>query len=202
VSKLSLLFKDRILSIHQLDQYQKFVIGHDQHCNIHIDSLAVRSEHATISFTNNTYSIKPEKSDADVYVNGKEITAQTALMDGDKINLGKHILLFSLEPEKKKFLSEENELSRQRSAWLQFLNGSDMGKTMPINKSMTNINHQDEFIALISNRKDGFYLSHLKGKNPTRVNDKNIGDRSICLKHKSRINVGPLELLFYLDEQL
>lgn len=202
MSKLSLMFKDRMLSSHELDQHQSFVIGHDPHCNIHIDSLAVKPEHAAISYTDNAFSIKPVRNDAEVFINEKQICDETELADGDKVGLGKHTLVFNLDQTNKKWPDEEQQLPQQRSAWIQFLNGSDMGKTMPINKSMTNINHQDEFIALIANRKDGFYLSHLKGKHPPQVNDENIGDNSVCLEHKSHINIGPLELVFYIDEQL
>ncbi len=202
MSKLSLLFKDRILSIHELDQRQTFMIGHEPHCHIHIDSLAVKPEHACISFSNNQYSITPEQNDADIFINGIPIYENTLLTDGDKIRLGKHTLIFSFNETEKSLTAEHLQSARPRAAWIQFLNGSDMGKTMPINKSMTNINHQNEYIALIANRKDGFYLSHLKGSHPPQVNQLDIGDRSFCLEDKSHISIGSLNMMFYIDERL
>ena len=199
MSKLSLLFKDRILSIHELDQQQKYIIGHDPHCHIQIDSLAVNAEHASVSYINEHFCIEPNSKDAEVFINETPVSDQTRLEDGDKINLGKHTLVFSFIEENNIATPEAQELPSQRSAWVQFLNGTDMGKTMPINKSMVNINHQDEYVALISNRSDGFYLSHLKGATTPQVNEKDIGDQSINLKDQSRINIGPLELKFYLD---
>ena len=202
VSTLRLFFKDRFLSLHELDKDKSYIIGNEPHCQIPIDSLAIKPHHAVVTFANNQFHIAPDSSDAEVFLNGTPITVSTVLNDGDTINLGKHTIRYSSVMNQQESADKEPsvKMPSQRSGWVQFLNGADMGKTMPVKQSMININHQDKDIALISNRKDGFYLSHLRGAQPPRVNDKEIGDHSVCLKDKCRIQVGPLELMFYLDQ--
>jgi predicted component of type VI protein secretion system len=205
VSQVSLLFKDRILSIHPLNQYNDFVIGHAHDCHIHIDSLAVNPHHAKILYDNHTYTIEAVEDESDILINNKKIESSTHLSDGDRISLGKHTLIFTFDErnEKHEFrepASAPTSIAKNGTGWIQYLNGQKLGTTTQIKKNMTNINdNKSDNVALISIRSDGFYVSYLKGKQPPKLNGKSIGDKSTRLTTNSRISLGSQEILFYID---
>ncbi len=205
MSQVSLLFKDRILSIQQLNQHQNFLIGNASDCNIHIDSLAVQPHHAKISYINSlrAYKIEPVDNNAEIIIQNKPVETEAELSDGEHIKLGKHTLIFSFDErnEKHKVVSREPVASSKRngSGWIQYLNGNKLGNTLQIKQSMMNISDDSgENVALISNRHNGFYLSYLQGT-PPKVNKKSIGMNSIKLENNSYIAIGTINILFYID---
>ncbi len=205
MSQVSLLFKDRILSIHQLNQHQDFLIGHAPDCAIHIDSLAVKGHHARISYMagNHSYKIAPVDDSADIFIENQPVQNETELSDGDHIKLGKHTLIFTFDErnEKHKAVPREPEkpIKQTGTGWIQYLNGSKLGNTQQIKHNMMNITDDSgQHVALISNRHDGFYLSWLQGK-PPKVNKQSIGEKSFRLDNNSYIAVGKTNVLFYID---
>lgn len=205
MSQVSLLFKERILSIHHLDQNHDFVIGHAPDCHIHIDSLAVSPHHARIVYDDHTYTIEGFNIETNILVNNKKITSSFRLSDGDQISLGKHTMIFTFDERNESHEFREPEpapVSKKNtgSGWIQYLNGRDMGKTIQIKTNMTNISdEQADNIALISSRSDGFYISYLKGTQPPKINNVSIGEKSTALATNSRISLGSQEILFYID---
>jgi predicted component of type VI protein secretion system len=205
VSQLSLLFKERILSIHPLDQYNDFIIGHAPDCHIHIDSLAVSPHHAKIIYDDHNYTIEKIDSEANMLVNNKKIDSQTHLSDGDHISLGKHTLVFTFDErnenhEFREPVADLISVNISGSGWVQYLNGQNMGKTIQIKNNMTHISDENkDNIALISNRSDGFYISYLKGKQAPKINNISIGENSTTLASNSRISLGSQEILFYIE---
>ncbi len=200
---VSLLFKERILSIHLLHQSGDFTVGHAPDCQIHIDSLAISSHHAKIYYQDRTYIIEPLNSDSVVKINHKKIESSSHLSDGDIISLGKHTLVFSFDERnevQEPTIVQDASSQGEKTAWLQYLNGLKMGQSIPIKKNVTRINDtMAEHIALISIRSDGFYISYLKGKCSPKVNDVHIGEKSTKLKTNTRILVGSQEMLFFMD---
>ena len=205
MSQLSLLFKDRILSIHPLHPQDDFIIGNDPKCNIHIDSLAVSPRHAKVIYAENTYIIEALENESDLLVNNRKIDSSAHLSDGDRINVGKHTLVFSFDERHEEHQIREPEpepepVNTHDTGWVQYLNGSKMGTTMHIKHSMANISDdKEDNVVMISNRPDGFYISYLKGSKPPEVNNISIGDKSTRLEHNSNIIVGTQKLLFYIE---
>ncbi|MCN4143850.1 MAG: FHA domain-containing protein [Thiohalomonas sp.] len=202
-SQVSLLFKDRILSIHPLDQHNSFVIGNSPDCQIQIDSLAVSPRHAKITFTDQTYFIEELENESDILINNKKIDSSEHLSDADRITLGKHTLVFSFDERNERHEQREPDfvpITNNGIGWIQYLNGRDMGKTTQIKKNMSNISDDKENnIAMISNPSDGFYISYLKGKKPPMVNNVSIGEKSTRLANNSRISLASQEIRFYIN---
>jgi len=207
VSQLTILFKDRILSVHTLDRFSEMLVGSDQHCHIIIDSLAINPQHAKIIYNNHSYAIKALSDQSDIIINGVKIHSCTDLSDGDQIALGKHTMSFTFDERNSAPTPQKPETdpfahsTESTTGWIQYLNGVNMGKTLQIKQGMTNISDTtEEHIALLSHRNDGFYISHLKGKHPPQVNGKTIGDKSATLANDSSIFLGAQELLFYITK--
>ncbi|WP_198265706.1 FHA domain-containing protein [sulfur-oxidizing endosymbiont of Gigantopelta aegis] len=204
MSQVSLLFKDRILSVNHLDQNTHFIIGHAPECQIHIDSLAVSPHHARITYEDRAYTIEELGNETDILINNKKIDTSAVLSDGDQISLGKHTLIFTFDErnENREFREPEPPpvtMKKSGKGWVQYLNGLRMGKTIQIKKNMTNISDDKaKSVALISNRADGFYISYLKGASP-KVNNAVIGEKSTLLPSNSRISLGSQDILFYIE---
>ena len=202
MSQLSLLFKDRILSIHPLNQNDEMIVGQAPDCQLQIDSLAVSEKHANITYDDSVYSIEPIDSDSIILINDINISEKTPLSDGDKITIGKHSLVFNFDERNNATEDSEVEIhfQEQLTGWLQYINGSEMGTTKQIRQKMRNISdeHEDN-IALISKREDGFYLSYLKGDEPPKVNNISIGEKSLKLENNSEILIGEQKILFFME---
>ncbi len=202
MSQVSLLFKNRILSVYQLNQQDEFIIGHSADCNIAIDSLAISPKHAKINYADHCYNIEKIDNEAIILINNKKLDSAVHLSDGDSISIGKHTLMFAFDErnEKNPAPPPETFAEQQPKGWLQYLNGKDMGKSIQIKQKMINVNDENkDNIALISNRTDGFYLSYLKGDKAPELNGISIGEKSIKLDNYSNIAIGSQEILFYLE---
>jgi pSer/pThr/pTyr-binding forkhead associated (FHA) protein len=71
-------------------------IGRNPKNDIHIDSLAVSSQHAQIRKVMNAYFIEDLKSTNGTFVNEKKID-KYELLDSDQVIIGKHGLVFRLQ---------------------------------------------------------------------------------------------------------
>ncbi len=87
----------------------------------------------------------------------------------------------------------------KRRGWLQILTGQNLGKTLSLNRSMTNLGKPGVATAVITRRKDGYFLSHLEGEKTPLVGDTAIGDQSVKLNDGDIITIGNVKMQFFLD---
>lgn len=218
MSKLTLSFKGKTLRVYPLTQ-GSIEIGSDPDCYIHIDSLAVSAKHARID-TKGTESVLHDLDSEDgTYINQSKIKEHT-LTDGETFRVGKHNLLYTYEEVTQLDANEsstsidihpviEELKTREENAalktpgvkhgWLQILNGQNLGKTLSLNRSMTNLGKPGVATAVITKRGDGYFISHLEGKFPPVVGNESIGDRSIKLTDGDTIKIGNIKMQFYIE---
>lgn len=213
MSKLTLAFKGKALKVHYV-QSGEILIGSDPSCDIHIDSLAIQPRHASITTVNHKSTLR-DLSDADggTFVNEKKLEAEQLLKHDDEIRLGKHSLLFTTDPVDE--LRDENELAEAldpeqgdglsgsakaslKHAWLQILNGANVGKTISLNRNLTNLGKSGVQMAVIARRGEGYFLSHLEGERSPMVDGQNIGDKSWKLEDGNIIQIGNVKMQFSL----
>lgn len=218
MSKLTLSFKGKVLRVYPLHQ-GVMVIGSDESCEIHIDSLAVEPKHARIETHGSDSILFDQKSEEGIYLNQTRLT-EHKLVDGNVIRIGKHNLLYTHEEVTQLDANEsstsidihpvidELEVNEEpeifhtqpsKHGWLQILNGQNLGKTMSLNRSMTNLGKPGVATAVITKRGDGYFISHLEGKFPPSVGSESIGDRSIKLADGDTIKIGNIKMQFYLE---
>jgi len=199
MAKLTLSFKDKKLKLFPITTAE-LLVGRDTDCSIHIDSLAVQPRHARIFEDSGTYRIESLQAQEPVLVNHKPVTEPTVLCDGDLIQVGKHTLSYSSEPAGEGLqLNRVAAPARPLTGWLQIMSGSHLGRTIRLDRAMTRLGKTGKDSAMIARREDGYYVSHLEGDTPPRVNDESIGDSSPRLNAGDRVRIGKLELHFYLD---
>lgn len=206
MSKLSVIFKDRILSQYQLNKEKTFSIGNQQSCDLFIDSLIFKPIHATIYTENNkfTFALNHEEG-AEAQLNRKEINKPFILKDGDNIEVGKYIIRFVEEVELNHRDSVptpfESIQKTKRTFWLQFLNGKNVGKSIPIKQTIANIGKAGTARVALTKKEEDYYVSHLDGINDARVNQKPIGEQEVLLQNNSTLEMGQIKMLFYFEEK-
>ncbi len=227
MSKLTLSFKGTVLRVFPILK-GSMLIGSDPKCTLHIDSLAVQPQHARLDTQGDTSVLVDLETQAGTFINSVPIKKQM-LKDGDVIRVGKHLLTYHYEsvPELNEELSLEvdavkleledkpgsetatpeqsepepvvNVEEGKRLAWLQIMNGQNLGKTISLNRSMTNLGKPGVATAVITRRNEGYFLSHLEGDKPPRVDNKPIGTHSYKLVDGDTVQIGNIKMQFFLD---
>ncbi|MCG6886852.1 MAG: FHA domain-containing protein [Proteobacteria bacterium] len=218
MSKLTLSFKGNILRVYPVLK-DSMLIGSDRACAIHIDSLALAPKHARIDTQANTSVLVDLDTESGTFVNNQRIKKHI-LADRDIIRVGKHILTFKFENLTNTSSDSTQQLeindpallaaieepaptptvqNKNRRGWLQIMTGQNMGKTLSLNRAMTNLGKPGVATAIITRRDDNYFLSHLEGEKTPLVRDKRIGDRSVQLDDGDIIQIGNIKMQFFLD---
>ncbi len=210
MSKLTLSFKGKVLKVYPVLK-GSMLIGSDPECTIFIDSLAVQPRHAEITTVNNESMIRDLNSEDGTYIGQSRIDGVQPLKDGDVIRVGKHTLTYAYAEEvtaetdaiMDEVAEEEPPITLQpvekKQGWLQIMNGANLGKTMSLNKAMTNLGKPGISTAVITKRNDGYFISQLEGKHPVMIGNRELGDKSVQLNDGDTIQIGNIKMQFYLE---
>jgi len=188
------------------------LIGSDPACTIHIDSLAVQPQHVELNTEDKITLLRDLNGPDGTFVNQKKVNDAT-LKEGDLIRIGKHTLTYFFEevPEEVEqsmadlVIPEIDEPDptpsvelNKKLGWLQIMSGQNLGKTMSLNRSMTNFGKPGVATACITRRDNGYYLSHLEGKYPPKIGKDEVSD-STRLTDGDTITIGNIKMQFYLE---
>ena len=212
MSKLTLSFKGKVLKVYPVLK-GSMMLGSDPSCTIFIDSLALQPQHAQIDTVNNESVIRDLSTDEGTFIGQTKLDSLHPLKDGDVIRVGKHTLAYAFsedinntgetEAVVEQIAEEEAPIQMQAQektqGWLQIMNGSNLGKTMSLNKSMTNLGKPGVSTAVITKRHDGYFISQLEGNHPLLIKNKELGDKSIQLIDGDTIQIGNIKMQFYLE---
>jgi pSer/pThr/pTyr-binding forkhead associated (FHA) protein len=203
------------------------LIGSDPKSTVYIDSLALQAQHARLDTQGDTSVLVDMDTEAGTFINSKPIKKQM-LKDGDVIRVGKHLLTYQYESVQLQDQEPSVEIDTQelelapevtqtsdvdsdkttpeklndegkRLAWLQIMNGQNLGKTISLNRNMTNLGKPGVATAVITRRNDGYFLSHLEGDTPPLVDNKPIGTHSYKLIDGETVQIGNIKMQFFLD---
>ncbi|MCK5639656.1 MAG: FHA domain-containing protein [Gammaproteobacteria bacterium] len=204
MSQLTLSFKGKILKTFLIAEGEQ-VIGSDPSCEIHIDSLAVQARHATITSNGSEVVIRDLGSPDGTFVNNQKIEEHT-LEAGDNIRIGKHTLDYvqikSTNPTPEPKTSDETAApakNQPSAGWLQIMSGHNLGKTISLNRNITNLGTPGVQTAMVSKRTEGFFITHLEGANPPKVGNASIGDKAHQLNDGDIIQIGNVKMQFSLE---
>ena len=201
MSFVTLAFKGKTLKVVTLEE-GTMTIGSDPACDIHIDSLAVQPLHARIVTSGGGCVISDARGEATLLVKGAKTTEHT-LSDGDDVLIGKHTLRFTATdaaPSQTETVGGESPSPRM-SAWLQFLSGDAMGKTMRLKSALTNLANLGMPPVLIARRAGGYYVSNLGDAGAVTVGGQSLGEESHQLQDGDILRIGDVELQFLLQSE-
>lgn len=190
------------------------VLGSDPSCTIYIDSLALQPQHAQIDTVENESAIRDLGTEDGTFIGTTKLESLHPLKDGEVIRVGKHTLTYSysedivneddnaikeLPPEIEEAPVQIEATQEKTQGWLQIMNGANLGKTMSLNKSMTNLGKPGISTAVITKRQDGYFISQLEGKHPLLIKNKELGEKSLQLTDGDTIQIGNIKMQFYLE---
>lgn len=212
MSKLTLSFKGKVLKIFPVLK-GSMMIGSDPSCTICIDSLALQPQHAQIDTVENDSIIRDLGTEEGTFIGATKIEGMHPLKDNDVIRIGKHTLtyLYSEDITNETDAVVENitaaeeeapvqmEAKEKTQGWLQIMSGSNLGKTMSLNKAMTNLGKPGVSTAVITKRHDGYFISQLEGNYPLLIKNKELGASSQQLADGDTIQIGNIKMQFYLE---
>lgn len=193
---LTLFFRDRELACHEL-QAGETSIGSDPACDIHIDSLAVEPRHAVVHAEGASHVLHRATGTASLRVNGEDGDGH-ALQDGDRIELGKHHLAYRIRAAQSGGPRPAAAVT-PLTGWLQITTGPHVGRSIRLERAITRFGRAGAQSCMISRRGDGYYLAHLEGEIPPRVNDSEIGPQPVLLHDGDRLEVAGTGFTFSLD---
>ncbi len=190
------------------------MLGSDPSCTIFIDSLAIQPQHTQIDTVNNESVIRDLNTEDGTFIGQTKLEGLHPLKDGEIIRVGKHTISYEFsedinntgetEAVVEEHIKEEEAPIQMQSqektqGWLQIMNGSNLGKTMSLNKAMTNLGKPGISTAVITKRSDGYFISQLEGKHPLLIKNKELGDKSLQLTDGDTIQIGNIKMQFYLE---
>ncbi len=88
--------------------------------------------------------------------------------------------------------------SKKLDGWLQIMSGQNLGKTLSLHRSMTNLGKPGLATAVIAHRENGYFISQLEGKLPLQINSQPT-DQPTKLNPDDIIQIGNIKMQFYLE---
>jgi len=193
MATLTLRFKGNPIQIHRCDS-GIVTIGRDADNTICIDSPTVAPKHVLIDLDHpQAPRLLREDDHLPVKVNGQPVE-RCDLTDGDTIELGDYTLVFNNEVHyapKPGFSGPE--------AVLQFLNGKNIGRVVPLKHTLTRLGRAGNGVAVIARRKNGYFLSSLEGGENIRINGQPLGERTVQLQAGDEIEIDHNRMLFHAE---
>jgi hypothetical protein len=146
----------------------RLTIGRRPYNDIMLDDLTVSGEHALLLTRAGASVIEDLRSRNGTLVNDEPVI-QRALLDGDRIEIGIYRLQYVIEP-----LITEGDRPPEW-ACVEALSGDAIGKVIAIDRAIVSLSNASGQVAVISRRKNGFFITHLEGTTFPLVNGESTG---------------------------
>lgn len=189
---------------------ERNTIGRRTSNDLVIDHVAISGQHAVIVAMNNDYFLEDLNSTNGTQVNGQPIKKHF-LQDNDVINLAPYKVKFVAEgtpsardPGKlieravgatKDKVAEEGTASRHM-ACIRVLSGPSAGKEITLSKPLTTIGRPGVQVAVLTHRKQGYFITHVEGTGFPLVNGASIGANARLLKFDDVIDLSGTQMAF------
>ena len=198
--KLTLSFKGRILKVCHASGAD-VAIGRSPDCDLQIDNLVVSPVHARLAVVSGVPTLTDTSQEGGILVNGKRLDGDRCnLAHGDTILIGKHTIAVARDHQAAAAEQSEPVLGKTLAqGWLQFLSGPKLGRTIRLDRTLVRLGKAGSQSAMIANRTDGFYISHLEGETPTLVGSEQVGEQSVRLHDGDTIQIGETRMLFFTE---
>lgn len=204
MAKIVVAFEGRIIRDHGLEK-DETTIGRAADCDIRLESLNVEPLHARIQRQGADHRIIAEHPEKPLLVHHAKVTEQI-LSHEDLIQLGKYSLTYV--EDRYDFLQitqspapepDDADQNLGRSGYLQVLNGSRVGRIIPLKQSLTRLGLTNDEAVLVAHRHEGYFLSQLKGLSPPQVNGRSIGEEAQKLVSGDQLTIGLTTLKFFIE---
>jgi len=194
---------------------ERCTIGRRPTNDLVIDHVAISGDHAVIVAEEQGFVLEDLNSTNGTQVNGQPIKKHL-LQDSDVINLAPHRIRFVAEPGEGNLARSEgsakgfkrqdepidgertqgSEIASQQLVHIRVLTGPSVGKEIMLAKPLTTIGRPGVQVAVISHRKQGYFITHVEGASFPLVNDVSIGSDTRLLKFADVIDLSGTKMVF------
>jgi pSer/pThr/pTyr-binding forkhead associated (FHA) protein len=215
--------------VHQcfLDR-ERVNIGSEPHNEVVIDDPAVEAEHAVIVPVGNDHILLDLRSVHGTFLNGARVFKRI-LQHGDVVQFGafhlrylnprasaerdleRTMLITGLErfavrtsesgprPDEARIPSARVAGSRLPKGSVRVMAGSRAGETIELDRVVATFGRPGDHLAVITRRPHGYFITHVEGRRPPRVNRQSVGKDARALRHGDVIEVADQKLEFLLE---
>lgn len=207
----------------------RFTLGRMPESDIYLNHPSVSNMHAVIVTMSNDHILEDIGSTNGTLVNGEKIDKHI-LQNNDVLELGIYQLKYvnqratsDMDFDKTMIttvaLTEHDNVSPQpmlatavssaRAVKTSFplggvkhLKGEFAGHEILIEAPLKTFGRPGTQLLMISRRPRGYYITHVEGRRMPRINGKSIGTQAVLLNARDRVEIGDLELEFYLQSEV
>lgn len=169
-ARLVLSFGDLVLRSFPVVK-QNLTIGRRPYNDVALDDLTVSGEHAVILSDAGQRVIKDLNSRNGTLVNGRPVQSHR-LEHADLIEVGIYRLRYLVEHRE---IPSPPAPTAEAVAWLEWLTGPQRGSGQPVDRPIVPISGAGNQVAVVSRRRNGFFVTHLEGLAFPLVNGDSIG---------------------------
>jgi len=205
---------------------ERMTIGRKPHNDIQIDNLAISGEHAAVVTILNDSFLEDLNSTNGTLVNGQSVKKHF-LKKGDVVELGKYKLKYVVEQAAAEGADFEKPLLRAdaarpapvaavpasaaapqrrasdteasgRSGAIQILNGANAGRELALTKTLTTLGKPGVQVAVIAQRPQGYYITHVEGALFPIVNGQALDAQARLLRDHDVVEIAGVKMEFFL----
>lgn len=171
----------------------KIRIGRHPHNDMVIESRAISGEHAMVEVRGSDVVLEDLNSTNGTQVNGQPVKKHF-LQDRDVVELAKYKLQYLAE--KPLATVKKPAAVPAGAAAVKILTGANSGKQLLLSKPLTTLGRPGIAVAVIAQRADGYYLTHVEGAQPPTINGISIGKEAQMLMDGDVIDVSGTQMGF------
>lgn len=177
---------------------ERITIGRRPHNDVVIDDIAVSAEHATIVTNFNDSLLEDLNSTNGTQVNGQPVKKHF-LQHNDVIELARYNIRYVADSFHPGPASPDHPpAASQHGAVIRVLNGASAGKELGLTKALTTIGRPGIQVAVITQRAQGYSVTHVEGDAYPLVNGKSIGAAPYALGEGDVIELSGTRMAFSL----
>lgn len=185
---------------------EKTTLGRRPYNDIVLDNLTVSGEHAVLYKVGTQVTVEDLQSTNGTYLGGKAIKKED-LRHGDILEMGKYRIKFETEAQTHAHepAAPINAASSPHAdaataadlrGSIKVLTGPATGREMAITKVVTTIGKPGVSVAVITQRRHNFFVSHVEGNDRMTINGEPVGEEPCVLHHGDRIVLAGTEMQF------
>jgi hypothetical protein len=191
---------------------ERSTIGRRSNNDLVIDHVAISGEHAVIVAMNNDFFLEDLNSTNGTQVNGQPVKKHF-LQENDVINLAPYKIRFVTDKDVENRARDQGMLKKadqlvadaqnpdsnvapQQIANIRVLSGPSSGKEITLGKPLTTIGRPGVQVAVITHRKQGYFITHVEGASFPLVNGTSIGANARQLKFDDVIDLSGTRMVF------
>lgn len=141
----------------------------------------------------------------DTYTSADSSSYDTQLIDDLSVSISNPIpsvsatLAASALPEPLKFVPKIEPEMNLAVGKIQVLNGSNSGRELLLNKTLTTLGKPGVQVAVITKRPNGYFITHVEGQVFPMVNGGSTGAQAFALSDHDVIELAGVKMEFYLN---